>query len=275
MRKIHYWGIYIFLCISCSYHEYVDEYEKVVNDSINMRESDNSNKNSENGKAGVRTFSVLGNSISTYSGYIPRGYANYYTSSILSVEDTWWMLLSEKEDLELASNASWAGSSVANKSGKNANSYFTSDMRINALAANGVPDIIFVLGGTNDWGDNSGYLGDYPIDDNYDLKTFRGAYTYLVVQLKKKYPDTSIICCSILPRKQPRTQKNRYGVTQMEIDESINYICNHYNVNFIDMSVCGIEKDINGYTIDGLHPNKAGMTIISDYINTQIKIRSL
>lgn len=223
----------------------------------------------------VRTFSVLGNSISTYSGYIPKGYSNYYTPSRLSVEDTWWMLLSSKEDLEFVSNASWAGSSVANKSGKNANSYFTSEMRINALAANGVPDIIFVLGGTNDWGDNSGYLGDYPVDGNYDLKTFRGAYAYLVVQLKNKYPDTSIICCSILPRRQSRTQKNSCGVTQMDIDESIKNICHFYNVHFIDMSVCGIEENIGAFTIDGLHPNKRGMSIISDYIYNQMKSRNL
>lgn len=262
MRKIHYFWVLILLCVSCSEP---DDYAQNTSDDSTI----------EDDETPFRTFSVLGNSISTYSGYIPKGYSNYYTPSRLSVEDTWWMLLSAKEELELASNASWAGSSVANKSGKNANSYFTSEMRINALAANGVPDIIFVLGGTNDWGDNSGYLGDYPIDDNYDLKTFRGAYTYLVVQLKNKYPDTSIICCSVLPRRQSRTQKNSYGVTQIDIDESINYICNLYNVHFIDLSVCGIEQNIGAFTIDGLHPNKRGMYIISDYIYNQMKTRNL
>lgn len=181
MRRILFFWVFIFLCFSCSGHDYVEEYEKEeVLDTVNIIESGDSTSDTSNdstvddGTVKFRTFSVLGNSISTYSGYIPSGYANYYTPSRLSVEDTWWMLLSAKEDLELASNASWAGSSVANKSGKNANSYFTSEMRINALAVNGIPDVIFILGGTNDWGDNSGYLGDYPINDNYDLKTFRG-----------------------------------------------------------------------------------------------------
>lgn len=281
MRRILFFWVFIFLCFSCSRHDYVEEYEKEeVLDTVNIIESGDSTSDTSNdstvddGTVKFRTFSVLGNSISTYSGYIPSGYANYYTPSRLSVEDTWWMLLSAKEDLELASNASWAGSSVANKSGKNANSFFTSEMRINALAVNGIPDVIFILGGTNDWGDNSGYLGDYPINDNYDLKTFRGAYSYLVVQLKKKYPNTSIICCSIIPRRQSRTQKNSSGVTQMDIDESIKYICNLYNVHFIDMSVCGIEQNIGAFTIDGLHPNKDGMAIISEYIYNQMKTRN-
>ena len=272
----------MFLCVSCSDHDFVEEYEKKVSrDTVNIIESGDSTSDTSNdstvndGTVKFRTFSVLGNSISTYSGYIPNGYANYYTPSRLSVEDTWWMLLSAKGDLELASNASWSGSTVANKGGSSMKSFFTSDERINALAANGVPDIIFVLGGTNDWGANSGNLGDYPIDDNYDLKTFRGAYSYLVVQLKKRYPDTSIICCSILPRRQSRTQKNSCGVTQMDIDESIKYICHFYNVHFIDMSVCGIEENIGAFTIDGLHPNKAGMAIVSDYIYNQMKSRNL
>ena len=219
----------------------------------------------------VYTFSVLGNSISTYSGYIPSGYANYYTPSRLLVEDTWWMLLSAREEFELASNASWSGSAVINGGNKSPKSYFTDEGRLKALSSNGVPNIILILGGTNDWGDNTGYLGDYPIGENFDLKTFRGAYSYLVFQLKKMYPETSIICCSIIPRKQSRTQMNRYGMTQMEIDESIAYIANVYNVYFVDMSVCGLEKNIGGLTFDGLHPNKAGMKIIADYLYEKLK----
>lgn len=289
MRKIHFIWVILFICAACSGHEYVEEYENTLtNDSTSICDSDsigrdtrdsikinnNDSTSTQNGdtcKINVRTFSVLGNSISTYSGYIPSGYANYYTASRIAVEDTWWMLLSAKEDLELSVNASWAGSSVANKSGKNVNSYFTSDKRIKELASKGVPNLIIVLGGTNDWGDNAGYLGDYPTNGNYDLRTFRGAYSYLVDQLKKRYPTTDIICCSIIPRKQSRTQKNNLGVTQKEIDESIKYICKQYHAHFIDMSICGLEKDVNKYTIDGLHPNKDGMKIIADYLYEQIK----
>lgn len=281
MRKIYYVLVIVFIGFACSGHEYIEEYEDCIfndttiicdTDSISKTNKDSSSiQNGGTNTAYIHTFSVLGNSISTYSGYIPNGYANYYTASKLAVKDTWWMLLSAKDDYELASNASWAGSSVANKSGKNANSYFTSETRIKALSSKGIPDIILVLGGTNDWGDNSGYLGDYPADDNYDLKEFRGAYSYLVAQLKEKYPSTDIICCSIIPRRQSRSQKNDYGVTQIEIDESIKYICNRHNILYIDMSICGIEKNINKYTIDGLHPNKEGMKIIAEYIYSQLK----
>ena len=329
MRKIHFFWFFFFLCVSCSTHDYVNEYEKEevrdsvnsgetydtiqitandsiasevedtvnvyeeeeVRDSINPNETCDTIQNTANDsiasevedtvstiipsvedeKNSVRTFSVLGNSISTYTGYIPNGYDNYYTPSRLSVEDTWWMLLSKNEEYELASNASWSGSTVINSGRKSANSYFTAEGRLNALSVNGIPDMIIVLGGTNDWGTSAGYLGDYPIEENYDLKTFRGAYSYLVVRLKDLYPNTSIICCSILPRKQSRIQKNNYGVTQQEIDESIAYIANAYSVIFIDLSKCGLEKDINGFTLDGLHPNKAGMKVVADYLYEKLK----
>lgn len=299
MRSFHLICVF-FICISCSKYDPIEdhEYEILRDTSINQTIDTNEGSNKDSLKNGndslyntdkyenggttsmqedekdtnhVRSFSILGNSISTYSGYIPDGYANYYTSSKISVEETWWMLLSAQKDFELASNASWAGSTVINNGTKPPNSFFTAEDRLDMLSRNGVPDVILMLGGTNDWGDNAGPLGNYPKDDNFDLKTFRGAYSYLIVQLKKKYPTTTIICCSILPRKQSRTQKNKYGVTQQEIDESISYICNIYNVLFIDMSLCGLEKDINGLTIDGLHPNKEGMKVIANYLYNKIK----
>jgi len=292
MRKIHFIFGVLLICFACSGHEYIDEFEKEIindttctnrddslnhhNDSIDKQKNDTSSASTGDSIVErVRSFSVLGNSISTYSGYIPSGYANYYTASKLDVKDTWWMQLSSKDDLELASNASWSASFVTNKTGENANSFFTSENRIKALSAKGIPNIIFVLGGTNDWGKSTGYLGDYPSENHFDLTTFRGAYSYLVVQLKNKYPKASIICCSILPRKQSRTQKNSLGVTQQDIDESIKYICNYYNTYFMDMSICGLEKNINKYTIDGLHPNKEGMKIIADYIYHQMKEKNM
>lgn len=250
MKKIYFVLVLLF-CISCSGRDYVEEYEiEEVRDSVNNIGGNDSIRNTpsdsitsvdkdttstsippaEGGVVRFKTFSVLGNSISTYSGYIPSGYANYYTKSKLLAEETWWMLLSTKEEFELASNASWSGSTVINGGTKGPNSYFTAEGRLKALSAKGVPDIILILGGTNDWGFSIGYLGDYPIGDIYDLKTFRGAYSYLVVRLKDLYPNTSIICCSLLPRKEKRTQANKLGVTQQEIDESIAYIAKSYSV---------------------------------------------
>lgn len=291
MRKIHFIWVFLF-CISCSGHDYVEEDEKEeVRDSVYYVESNDSTQNTpcdsitsnekdttytsnppeEDDTVRFRTFSVLGNSISTYSGYIPSGYANYYTKSKMLAEETWWMLLSSKEEFELASNASWSGSTVINAGTMGPNSYFSAEGRLKALSIKGIPELILILGGTNDWGYNLGCLGDYPIGDNYDLKTFRGAYSYLVVRLKNLYPNTSIICCSLLPRKESRTQKNNYGVTQLEIDESIAYIAKVNNVYFVDMSVCGLEKNIGGLTFDGLHPNKAGMKVIADFLYEKLK----
>ena len=207
------WFLLIF-CFSCSEIDPMEEYEK--EDTISTIVPTDEKK-----EVKEKTFSVLGNSISTFSGYIPSGYANYYTNNKILLEDTWWMQLSFKDDFELASNASWSGSSIINNKNNNPKSYFTSEERLDALSTNGIPDIILILGGTNDWGNSTGYLGDYPHDNIFDLKTFRGAYSYLIFRLHNKYPTTSIVCCSILPRRQSRNQKNNCGITQRDLDESI------------------------------------------------------
>ena len=112
------------------------------------------------------TFAVMGNSISTYEGYLPSGYAVYYATyrgytANLQVGDTWWMQLSRMTGMTFLTNSSWSGSRVATTSDKSLISAFTSDDRINSVGRAGIPDAIIIAGGTNDWSGGKSPLGEY------------------------------------------------------------------------------------------------------------------
>ena len=208
-------------------------------------------------------FSVLGNSISTYKGYVPDGYPCHYSSSNMKVQETWWMRFADLSGIPLNSNASWSGSTVSSAL-KSTDSWFFSDRRINDLSRNGIPRYIFILGGTNDWRSNKCALGTSYTTLN--KATFSGAYSLLLNKLKKRYPYTDIICMSILPRTQGFYTPNDQGWTIHDGDSCIREIATMYGAQFIDMSGCGIDQPLTDYTEDGLHPNAAGMKLVAEYL---------
>ena len=209
------------------------------------------------------TYSIIGNSISTYSGYIPSGYRTYYPQSwFKNVNDTWWMRLSKLLDMDFLANASWSGSTVSGSS----SSCFTSDDRIAHLSSNGVPDYIFVAGGTNDYGQNKP-MGEESDEDNFNKSTFRGAYSLMLYKLKSMYPNTQVVCLGIFPRKGGYDNKNSKGWTIREADGVIESLAKRYDYDYIDMEDCGLGDDFDKYTSDGLHPNSKGMELIAVHIN--------
>ena len=64
------------------------------------------------------------------------------------MEDTWWMQVIKALDGELGTNHSLAGSMVSGNLSTSAMSY----ERIEKLGTNGIPDIILISAGCNDWG---------------------------------------------------------------------------------------------------------------------------
>ena len=61
---------------------------------------------------------IFGDSYSTYSGYIPEGYAVYYSGKrenppdVSDVSRTWWHSLISETGSELVMNNSWSGSTI-------------------------------------------------------------------------------------------------------------------------------------------------------------------
>ena len=220
------------------------------------------------------TFAVMGNSISTYYGYIPDGYKVYYTEDKekkygIQVGDTWWMQLSRLSGLSFLANASWSGSRVSCDL-LNSDAPFVSNARVAAVGRAGVPDIIFIMGGTNDWNQAKLPLGNYSTDTFTDSLSFRGAYAMLLHKLSSRYPDTKLVCLSITPRSAGVDQKNDIGYSQADANESIRRIAQQFGRYYIDCTTIPFSSNWNLYTLDKLHPTVSGAALMANYIYKEL-----
>ena len=140
--------------------------------------------------------SILGDSISTYIGYNPRGYAVYYKedkaydNEINSVDDTWWKQVIDGLGGELCVNNSYSGSLVTGAFAPSA----CSAERCASLHDETVPDIILIYMGTNDRGFEMNLGENRP----NDTMGFYGAYRAMLRQIKNNYPTAKIVCGTLL-----------------------------------------------------------------------------
>lgn len=104
--------------------------------------------------------SILGDSYSTFLGYIPEGQAVYYpriekVADVTDVTHTWWQPLFERRNMTLLINDSYSGSTVCKdtRPGQGMESAFVYRMH-NTMSKKGwqgkKPDVIFLFGTTND-----------------------------------------------------------------------------------------------------------------------------
>ncbi len=227
-----------------------------------------------------KTFSILGDSISTFEGYIPEGYLPYYPAGdVDQVEYTWWKIVESKSQMTLLSNASWSGCCVCDTDNNPDNDAFITyaDARISDLSANGTaPDIILVFVGTNDFG------SDYQLgsltetselpDGKKSIRSFSEAYALMLDKIIKAYPHAHVYCCTFYPRHSPYGDtdypiKNRIGKTLSQYNSIIRNIAGWMGFNVIRLDTVVSLAGIPDYTIDGyLHPNRAGMTLIANRV---------
>ncbi|MBO5262432.1 MAG: hypothetical protein J6B45_05240 [Clostridia bacterium] len=217
-----------------------------------------------------KLFSILGDSISTLEGYsVPEDAFFYDTLKKLQAEiytpvDTWWGQVISHLGGTLLVNNSISGSLVCKHKRCELPTYGCSDERTSALSKNGaVPDVIMVYLGTNDWG-----FGLKPVPNRReyekDLDVFSVAYDLMLKKLKENYPLAEIWCFTL--------SKSGY-----ENGEEIEFY--FYPGGYHMEEYCKVIKDtalaqgckvIDLYnfvppfdTIDGYHPNKAGMKSIA------------
>ena len=118
----------------------------------------------------AKRLSVIGDSISTFRGWIPGGYSAHYPAvdgTLTLVNETYWYRLVHDymKDCEFDTNISFSGSTVTNttdanykaKYGTATNAWFKKDFstRFAECGGMGRPDIILIHGGTNDWAHNA------------------------------------------------------------------------------------------------------------------------
>ena len=203
---------------------------------------------------------LIGDSISTYEGWIPEGYSAYYpktASEITDVTHTYWyrLIYDLMPDAVLDRNLAYSATRVA-KIGTD-DDYDKNDFvtRVDNIGFDN-PDIVLIHGGTNDRRASTPDhvpLGDYGFDlpiDQLDRTCFRSAYVCLVRKIMEKHPGVRIIC---IIGDTLNTEKYQ------GLADSIREIAEYYDFETVSFNYA-LES------ADGVHPNASGAQYMADRI---------
>lgn len=200
---------------------------------------------------------IFGDSYSTYEGYIPKGYLDYYTGhgdppDVFDVKHTWWRRVLDTTDSELVQNNSWSGSTIGYTGYNNSDCSHSSSFiyRFEKLLEEGFfeenkIDTLFVFGGTNDsWAEAP--LGElkYEITEEKELFCILPAIAHFAKRLKECLSNVKVVFianCNI----------------KIQIIDTMKEVSEHYGFEFIKLS--DIDK-VNG------HPTELGMEQISKQV---------
>ena len=200
---------------------------------------------------------ILGDSYSTYGGWVPDGYPCYYCdenprNGVSSVEQTWWHMLLRETGAEFLRNSSYSGSTICNTGYNGEYCPHKSFIgRLDRLIEDGYfernrPDTIFIFGGTNDFWAKSP-TGDLKYSDWWaeDLKEFLPAFCYLLDRVKSRIPSA-----------RPIVLMNDPDIRPVMI-QGMAAACQNYGADYIRIG--NIDKN-------GGHPTGSGMEQIKDRI---------
>lgn len=200
---------------------------------------------------------ILGDSMSTFSGYLPDDnltwYPNQYNDTE-SVRQTWWYKVIKNLKANLLCNDSFSGSTISTSvgAGRDKNTAFCKRI-LSSMGSTQItkekPDIIFVFGGTNDE-NNSVPIGSHKYSNwsETDIESFSPAYDFMLDYLIKNNPFTRVIV--LIPYRLNQNYKDA-------IIES----CKHYEVEYIALPNVAMMNN---------HPSVSGHAEISEYITNYI-----
>ena len=154
----------------------------------------------------IKNLLIIGDSYSTFSGYVPDGYSIYYTgdkgTNLKCVEQTWWHRFITETGVNLCLNDSWSGSTVC-YTGRVSPEYGYRSSFVNRMhlmqkedffKKNDI-DTVFVFGGTNDSWLETTPKGE-PMLEGWSeeaLYSTLPAISYLIYNLKKSIPDGNVV----------------------------------------------------------------------------------
>lgn len=198
-----------------------------------------------------KAVSILGDSYSTYEGYVtPETNEMWYyaqgergRTDVMDVRQTWWHQLITRQGWKFCVNNSYSGSTIS-YSGYSGNDYSKRSF-LTRMDNLGCPDIIFIFGATNDsWA--GAPIGEYQYENlsKANFWTFRPAMARMLEWMTNRYVGTDIYFLL------------NDGLSN-DINESVKTICQHYDVKCIELH--DIDKQSG-------HPSVKGMRQIADQI---------
>ena len=201
---------------------------------------------------------IIGDSYSTFEGYIPDTHKFWYCpagrpqTDVTRVEETWWYPLLEELDLNLVRNDSWSGSPLAfwGWDGVDCSKSSSFIYRLEKLIEEDFfkkneIDTVIAFGTTNDsWIGSE--LGEIKFE-NFERSDFYRvcpAVCYFVSLLKKAAPDADLIFIKNTGLKDG-------------ISDAISAACDHFGVRCLELH--DIDKQSG-------HPNILGMSQIREQV---------
>jgi len=210
----------------------------------------------------MKNVLIIGDSYSTFEGYIPEGYEVFYKkgredNDVSRVEETWWHQVISETRSTLILNNSWSGSTIgytgycgSDCSGTNSFIYRLDELTADGFFEKNDIDTVFVFGGTND--DWSGAPLGAPKYDHWeseDLYFVLPAISCLLKRLRETLPHADIYCLINTELKEKITEclkssSERYNIKAVTFD-SIEKVEGHPTVKgMIDIKK-QVMKEIN------------------------------
>lgn len=208
----------------------------------------------------VGNLVILGDSYSTFEGYVPADSQIWYGNTpkpetdVCHVEETWWHQFVNETGATLVRNQSASGSAIAYSGRGGYLPNYSYIGRFEQLINSGFlketkVDTLIVFGGTNDSWSNAP-LGEFKLGniEEQELYCVLPAISRMAERLHDELPNAKVYFignCDI----------------KSEITDAMKNACAHYGHTYIALS--GIDK-VNG------HPTELGMAQIKDQIKAVI-----
>ena len=223
-------------------------------------------------------ISILGDSISTYTGFNPAGYRVFYEGAkpeqngLESVYDTWWAKVNQHLHAYLCVNNSYSGSTVSGSAFPAA----CSMERTSALHHEKYrPDIILVYIGHNDFGRGVPIAQKKTLLRAQNPNYFLDACLLMLERIRKNYPDAKIICATLMRTYMKDAPSWIFpetfaGIPQEDYNKAIRQACSKQKCIPADLAQTGAAYE----TLDGSHPTKKGhLEIANAWIRVLDRIR--
>ena len=230
------------------------------------------------------SYSVLGDSISTFEGVTPEGFTLFYNgerlekSGVKTPGDTWWGHVIKALDGSLLADNAWSGSMVE---GAGFPAACNARRAWAILGPNGVqPDVVLVFIGINDYGwggaANQAAGRSHAMPRCIDLasvperiagaapedaaKLFGAAYRKMLDHIKEVAPQALVYCITLLPGRTQGLDHAEFayrlrGVHLDEYNDAIRAAAAGAGCRVADVRAFGRDYD----SLEATHPTKLGM----------------
>ena len=226
--------------------------------------------------------SILGDSISTYRGYVPDGNGLYYPNNdVDDVSKTWWHILLTKLGAKLCVNQSSAARLLVDSDDNSVlpavkklhrekdSTYVNLDGNTEIANEDIKPDVILILIGTNDFLNNK-KIGEATLKCNFskpEEANFSDYFNFMLLQLACNYPNAQIYCLDMIFCASPSFlypisggEKAQPAWQQVIRDEAQMYGSKCLHVSSIGVHGANQENNL----IDKIHPKAIMMEKIAN-----------